>query len=50
MILTFLALGIIGAIVFGLIIASFAPDILDIKRRAPRHRAERRPRSTEVTR
>lgn len=42
MILTIIALGIIGAIVFGLIIASFAPDVLGIQRRAPRHRAESR--------
>lgn len=44
MILTFLALGIIAAIVIGLIIASFAPDILGIERRAPRRRAEAKPR------
>lgn len=50
MILTFLALGIIAAIVFGLIIASFAPDILGIERRAPRHRAEPKLRGKAATR
>lgn len=48
MILTFLALGIIAAIIFGLIIASFAPDILGIERRKPKHPAE--PKGKEVTR
>lgn len=48
MILTFLALGIIAAIVFGLIVASFAPDVIGIERRKPKHLAE--PKGKEVTR
>lgn len=50
MILTIIALSIIAAIVIGLIITSFAPDVLGIERRAPRHLDEPKPRGKEVTR